>query len=85
MCSNLPNATQWIGRSAPVLSHVSLFSPVICCLLAICLHSSTVPGSVPEDAKFEYDVILFCPRVAKGIFFHQTFLRGIVRSFIYND
>ena len=86
---NLPNDTQWASRSAPVLSHMpplllELFYPIICCLLAICLHSSTMPGSVPRDAEFKYDVIPLRMRIAKGMFFHQVFLRGIVRSFIYN-
>lgn len=36
-----------------------------------------MPGSCTRDAEFKYDVIPLCMRIAKGMFFHQVFLRGI--------
>lgn len=85
---NLPNDTQWVSRSAwcfltcPSVP-LNSFYPIICCLLAICLHSIYARLRA-KDAEFKYDVIPLCMRIAKGMFFHQVFLRGIVRSFIYN-
>ena len=77
MFVDLPNGTQWGSRPALVVSHKSL------CPLNSSLHTvqELLVGRMPSqqhcarlfrDAKSEYDMTLFGPRVANGVVFITT-------------